>query len=83
VELQALVAAALGHYEQAAMLQRQILPSLQWLSPEIRQEAKAVLAAYERHEMPTMVWYRDNRLLQPPVTDVQMMFKEYPAAVPF
>ena len=83
VELQALVAASLGHFEQAAMLQRQILPSLQWLGPESRQEANEVLSAYERKEMPQAVWYRDNRMLQAPVTDARLMFREYPAAVPF
>lgn len=83
VELQALVAAAMGNFEQAAMLQQQVLPTLHWMGTEIRQQAEDVLAAYQRQELPMAVWYRDNRLLQPPANDARLMFREYPSAVPY
>jgi hypothetical protein len=65
------------------MLQQQVLPTLHWMGAEIRQQAEDVLAAYQRQELPMAVWYRDNRLLQPPTNDAQLMFREYPSAVPY
>lgn len=83
VELQALVAAAIGNFEQAVSLQQQILPSLFWMGEEVRQQAEEVLEAYQRQELPPAVWYRDNRVLRPPTTDAQLMFREYPSPVPY
>ena len=83
VELQARVAAALGHYQQAAELQQQVLPGLLWLGKDSYQQGKQVLAAYQRRELPEQVWYRDDRLLVSPTTDVRALFREYPSAVPY
>lgn len=83
VELQALVAASLGHFEQAAELQQQVLPGLSWLDPVVYREGEAVLAAYRRALLPEQVWYRDDRLLLPPKTDARLLFREYPSAVPY
>ncbi|MGD8590938.1 MAG: tetratricopeptide repeat protein [Chromatiales bacterium] len=83
VELQARVAAALGHYEQAVNLQQQVLPGLMWLGNTAYREAEQVLQAYQRQELPKQVWYRDDRLLVPPKTDTKALFREYPSAVPY
>jgi tetratricopeptide (TPR) repeat protein len=83
VELQALVAAALGHYEQAVSLQQQVLPGLLWLGTDAHEQAERVLAAYQRNELPQQAWFRDQRLLLPPRTDVRLLFREYPSATPY
>jgi tetratricopeptide (TPR) repeat protein len=83
VELQALVAAALGHYDQAISLQQQVLPGLLWLGHASYQQGEQMMAAYQRHELPEQVWYRDDRLLVAPQTDVRVLFREYPSAVPY
>jgi tetratricopeptide (TPR) repeat protein len=83
VELQARVAAILGHFQQAVDLQQQVLPALQWMDEDSYEQGKRVLAAYRRQELPEQVWYRDDRLLVPPRTDVGALFQEYPSAVPY
>lgn len=83
VELQALVAAAIGNFDQAASLQQQVLPALLWMGTDIHQQAQEVLAAYQRQEMPQIAWYQANHVLRPPSTDARLMFREYLSAVPF
>ena len=83
IELQALVAAAIGNFEQAVSLQQQVMPGLYWQGERVQQQAQETLAAYQRDELPQVVWYRDDRLLQPPTTDAGLMFREYPSPVPF
>ena len=83
VELQALVAAAVGNFEQAAALQRQVLPVSIWMGDDVYRRAEAALAAYQRSEMPDVTWYREESMLQPPKIDAQLLFREYPTPVPY
>jgi tetratricopeptide (TPR) repeat protein len=83
VELQALVAAVIGNFEQAAELQRQVLPAMLWIGEEVYQRAQPALNAYERNEMPAATWYQEDLMLQPPRVDALLLFREYPSPVPY
>lgn len=83
VALQALVAAALGHFEQAVELQQQALPALLWTPGGAAEEARAALAAYGDERLPDGPWFEDPLMLGPPVTDVGLMMREYPSPVPY
>lgn len=84
VELQALVAAAIGNFEQAAELQRQVLPVMAWMGDAVYRRAQAALSAYQNGEMPDdAVWYRDDITLQNPRIDAPPLFREYPTPVPY
>lgn len=83
VELQALVAAAIGNFEQAVELQQQLLPALVWMGDDIYEQAQAALGAYQSGEMPTGTWYRAGSMLPAPKIDAAMLFREYPSPVPY
>jgi len=83
VELQALVAAAIDNFEQAATLQQQVLPALLWAGSDHYQQAQEVLADYQRKQMPKLAWYQETQVLRPPTTDARLMFREYLSAVPY
>lgn len=83
VELQARIAAALGHFQQAVELQEQLLPALQWLGGEYLDQARAALAAYRQRQLPSGDWDAETLLIHPPSTDAQLLFREYPAPAPF
>lgn len=83
VELQALVAAGIGNFDQAVELQQQVLPTMRWWGEEVYQRAQATLSAYRRHEMPQIEWYRDGVMLPPPEINATLLFREYPSPVPY
>lgn len=83
VELQALVAAAIGNFEQAAELQNQVLQAMIWAGDGIYQRAQTALTAYQRQEMPAAVWYREEIMLRPPGINTSLLFREYPTPVPY
>ncbi|MCB1882004.1 MAG: tetratricopeptide repeat protein [Gammaproteobacteria bacterium] len=83
VELQALVAAAIGNFEQAVELQQQLLPTLVWMGDDLYERAQTRLTAYRRGEMPAGVWYQEASMLPSPKIDAVMLFREYPSPVPY
>ncbi|MDZ7754248.1 MAG: tetratricopeptide repeat protein [Gammaproteobacteria bacterium] len=83
VELQALVAAAVGAFAQALELQEQALPALLWTAPSLAGPVEAAREAYRQERLPAASWYDETAVLQPPRTDVRLMMMEYPAPVPY
>lgn len=83
IGLLALASAANGDFEQAVILQNQVLSAVMWMGPEQRQHTMEVLTAYQHEELPAFAWHEDDTVLAPPPIDAFMMIREYPTAVPY
>ena len=83
VALQALVAAAVGAFDQAVELQEQVLPALLWSEAGVHDRATAALEVYQAGRLPAERWYDDPLLLAPPANAAAPMMREYPAPVPY
>ena len=77
VELQALVAAAIGNFGANSRVAEPGTASddLGWR--RIYQRAQTALTAYQRQEMPAAVWYREEIMLRPGI-NTSLLFREYP-----
>jgi tetratricopeptide (TPR) repeat protein len=83
VELQALVAAAVGNYDQAVELHQQILPTLVWAGAEYYRQGEITLAAYQAGHMPEIKWFEKISIVPRPAVDADLMFREYLSVTPF
>jgi len=85
IEALALAAACDGQYQQAALLQQQVIDMVDWMVPaEKVQDLENTLAAYEKGSMPQQpTWPADDPLLSPPPLNPVEPFRDYPAAAPF
>ena len=85
IEALALAAACDGQYQQAALLQQQVIDMVNWMVPaEKLQALENTLTAYEKDSMPQQpIWPDDDPLLSPPPLNPVEPFRDYPAAVPF
>ena len=83
LDLQSRIAAASGKFKLAAEIQQEIIPALFWMGDEADKKGRETLEAYRNNKAPKALWFEDDWLLRPPVTQTRMMFKEYPAAAPY
>jgi len=84
LELLALAYAANGDFEQAEVLQHQLVASLQWLPPGPYQtRLQKTLESYRQGDLPSQPWPEDDSILTPPPIDAVAVFLEYPAALSY
>ena len=85
LETWALANAAVGRFDRAAQIQRQLIAQVSWLaSDEQLEPMKGILAEYENQSMPQVTaWAADDPLLAPPPLDPEGPFRDYPAPLPY
>ncbi len=84
LEVLALAQAADGQYEQAVALQEQLLFGAAWMGPGTNLERlQRTLDLFREQRLPGEPWPEDDPMLMPPHTDARLVFREYPAAVPY
>lgn len=85
LETWALAHAAVGRFDRAAEIQRQLIAQVSWLASDAQLEPmQATLADYGNHRMPQLpVWAADDPLLAPPPLDPEGPFRDYPAPLPY
>jgi tetratricopeptide (TPR) repeat protein len=84
LEVLALAQAADGQFEQAINLQEQLISGAAWMGPGPNLERlQRTLDAFRDQRLPAEPWPEDDPMLLPPPIDAQLVFREYPAAVPY
>ena len=84
LELLALALAASGESGQATGLLQQLVAGAAWMGGESEmQRLQGVLERLQAGRLPAQPWPGEDPLLQPPPVDAALVFREYPAAVPY
>ena len=85
LELLALAYAANGDFEQAEVIQHQLVTSMQWLPPgPYKTRLHNMLINYRQGSLHlSQPWPDDDSILMPPPVDAVAVFLEYPAPISF